>query len=357
VSTPAPEPARTDLRDLSSGNPDAKLLPRFPRLLPRQKLYGENAKSPALVELARLGFAADGIDTPALAIVGGALDGLERVLQAHLRTGDRVAVEDPGFTRVFDLLGALGLVAVPVPIDERGAVPGAVERALARGADALVLTPRAQNPTGAALDAQRAREIREVLESHPQALVVEDDHAGPVGGVPAFTVCGGGRERWAVVRSFSKALGPDLRLAALTGDATTVARVEGRQLLGTGWVSHILQQTAALMLSDLRTTQQLARAAVAYEQRRAALLAALAERGIEARSRSGFNVWVPVEEETRVVQLLAEAGWAVAAGERFRLASPPGVRVTVAAMQPSEATAFADDLVAALEPSSRTHDA
>jgi DNA-binding transcriptional MocR family regulator len=355
LSTPAAAPARAGLRDLSSGNPDPKLLPRFPRLRPRQVLYGEDAKSAALVELARAGFAADGIETPALAIVGGALDGLERVLQAHLRTGDRVAVEDPGFTRLFDLLGALGLVPEPVQIDERGAVPEAVERALARGAAALVLTPRAQNPTGSAFDASRAEELRRLLAAHPHVLVVEDDHAGPVAGVPALSVCGGELERWAVVRSFSKALGPDLRLAALTGDTTTVARVEGRQLLGTGWVSHLLQQTAALMLSDLQTTQHLAQAAVAYEQRRAALLAALAARGIEARGRSGFNVWVPVDEETRVVQALADAGWAVAAGERFRLASAPGVRVTVAGLQPSEAARLADDLAAVLRPSARTH--
>jgi hypothetical protein len=81
----------------------------------------------------------------------------------------------------------------------------------------------------------------------------------------------------------------------------------------------------------------------------------LAERGIQARGRSGFNVWVPVDEETRVVQALAEAGWAVAAGERFRVASPPGVRVTAAALQPAEAARFAADLAAVLAPSPRTH--
>src|SRR5919202_1365225 len=88
----------------------------------------------ALVEVVRTGFAADDIEAPALAIVGGALDGLERVLQAHLRTGDRVAVEDPGFTRVFDLLAALGLVADPVSVDDTGMIPEALARALARRA-------------------------------------------------------------------------------------------------------------------------------------------------------------------------------------------------------------------------------
>ena len=45
---------------------------------------------------------------------------LERILSAHLRAGDRVAIEDPAFFSVIDLLGALGLIPVPVAIDDLG---------------------------------------------------------------------------------------------------------------------------------------------------------------------------------------------------------------------------------------------
>jgi hypothetical protein len=38
-----------------------------------------------------------------------------------------------------------------------------------------------------------------------------------------------------------------------------------------------------------------------------------------------MNVWVPVREEVSVVIGLATQGWAVRAGELYRLSSPPAV--------------------------------
>ena len=100
-------------------------------------------------------------------MVSGALDGIERVLEAHLRPGDRVAVENPGYAALFDLLRARGLSLEPVAVDERGMRPTSCRRALARGASAAIITPRGQNPTGAALDAgtgaRAARGARRLL--------------------------------------------------------------------------------------------------------------------------------------------------------------------------------------------------
>ncbi len=328
-------------RDLSDGNPDPGLLPRLPAIRLDVVLYGTEPKVPELVQVVRAQFEADRIPAGALAVVGGALDGIERVLGAHLRSGDRVGVEDPCFTRVLDLLAAFGLEREPIAIDERGPKPPALAAALERGIDALIVTPRAQNPTGAALDSVRARELRHVLGGRPELLVVEDDHAGPIAGAPVASLCHR-RRRWAVIRSYAKALGPDLRLAVLTGDEETVARVEGRQLLGTGWVSHLLQRIVAGALADPAVGRLLAGAERAYAERRAALLAALGDRGIPATGASGLNVWVRVAEESATVQALLAEGWAVAPGERFRLKAPPAVRVTISRLGRDEAAALAD---------------
>jgi hypothetical protein len=114
---------------------------------PGHKLYGGPVKLGRLVELAQADFAADGIDGD-IAIAGGALDGVERVLQTQLRPGDRVAVEDPCWPRITDLVRALGLQPEPVRVDQRGPVPHELARALARGARAAIVTHAARTRPG-----------------------------------------------------------------------------------------------------------------------------------------------------------------------------------------------------------------
>ena len=346
------------VRDLTHGRADPALLPpldpALARVDRRHRLDGEDPVLPELAALATAQLQADGIPVDGLAVVGGALDGVERTLQAHLRPGDAVAVDDPGFPPALDLIRALGLRPEPVPLDDDGPLPQGLADALAGGCGAFVTTLRAQNPTGAVATPARLAELHRVLLDHPEVVLVEDDHAGPVAGAPGATLAGDDRPRWAHVRSVSKWLGPDLRLAVLAGDPGTVARVQGRQLLGTGWVSHLLQELTVALWSAPDGTALLEHGRETYRRRREALVAALEARGLRAHGRSGLNVWLPVAEEGTVVQQLLDAGWAVLAGERFRLRSPPAIRVTVSTLDVTEADRLAGDIEAAMAPRRRT---
>ncbi len=348
-STPVVPPGA---RDLATGNPDPELLPDLAAALAhfdaRARAHPLNNKLERLVELAAASFAADGIVNPALAVVGGALDGVERVLTAHLSPGDAVAVEDPSFPRVLDLLRALGLMLVPVAVDDDGPRPEELAPALADGAKALILTPRWQNPFGARLTAARTAELRALLDGYSDVLVVEDDFAGLLAQEKAHSVAAG-RERWAIVRSLSKAFGADFRLAVMTGDRTTVARVEGRQLLATGWVSHLLQELVADLWADPVVQAQVAETASVYTARRLLMLDALAAHGIRAHGVSGLNVWIPVAEEAATVAGMLQRGWAITAGERWRLRSGPAVRITISTLRDDETEAVAQDLAEVLE--------
>ena len=355
-----PLPVPAGARDLSRGNPDPALLPDLAATLARTplpvRLYGESPVDPGLAELARVRLEADGIDGEHLCVLSGALDGIERVLSIHLRPGDRVAVENPGYAALYDLLRAHGLLLEPVRVDDRGMTPVALRGALRAGARAVIVTPRGQNPTGAALDSARARELSAILEEFPQALVIEDDHLGPVAGVDLHTTTRG-RTRWAATRSVAKALGPDLRLAVLVGDARTVASVRGRQQCGPGWVSHVLQSLVLGLWQDPDVERLERRAAALYVERREGLLGRLAARGVSAHGASGLNVWIPVGEESAVVAAMLQRGWVLAPGGPHRLpGSTPAVRVTTATLLPDEAEQLTEDLTAVLDPSGAVRD-
>ncbi|MFI9269496.1 aminotransferase class I/II-fold pyridoxal phosphate-dependent enzyme [Kitasatospora sp. NPDC052896] len=346
------------VHDLSDGNPDPALLPSLTEAFAhaaaehtrRPVRYGGSTGDERLLALARDAFTADGVPAGPLAVTSGSLDAIERLLFAHLRPGDGVACEDPGWASLFDLLPALGLRPIPMGIDDEGPRPEEAARALAAGARAFVLTSRAQNPTGAALSADRAGALSAVLARHPEVLLIDDDHGHGLVDLPYHPVCvNGGRpttRHWAVVRSVAKAYGPDLRLALLTGDPTSLDRVQRRQRLGAGWVSHALQRAVGHLWATGAVPVD--RTAASYRDRRDALLRALSEHGVRAHGRSGVHVWIPVGDEAAAVVALLGRGWAVAPGARFRLRSAPGLRLTVSTLRREHIQPLADSLAEVL---------
>ncbi|MER7952591.1 aminotransferase class I/II-fold pyridoxal phosphate-dependent enzyme [Streptomyces sp. NPDC096079] len=348
--------APAGVRDVSNGSPDPALLPPLAEVFAdvarrydeRPDMYGEAPVDEEFGRLARAAFDADGVPAGPVAVASGSLDAIERVLAVHLRPGDAVAVEDPGWGSLLDLVPALGLRPVPVAVDDEGPLPEAVERAIRQdGARAVIVTDRAQNPTGACVTEDRARALRRVLAAHPGVLLVEDDHGHGIVAQRLHPLAGV-TDHWVLVRSVAKAYGPDLRIAAFTGDAETVDRVLGRQRLGPGWVSKLLQRAVVRLWATGAVDPALV--ARSYGRRRDGLVRALARRGVEAHGRGGMNVWVPVADETGAVARLLAAGWAVAPGARFRMDAGPAVRLTVSGLAVADVEALADAVARAAGP-------
>ncbi|WP_306188366.1 aminotransferase class I/II-fold pyridoxal phosphate-dependent enzyme [Streptomyces sp. MK5] len=358
VASRRPPKVPPGLRDLAGGHPDPAFLPGLvppSRLAPGARSHRSTPRLARLEEVVRDWLRPDGVPAEHVTFAHGALDLVGRLLSVELRPGDAVAMEDPGYHHLLDLVTALGLRSVPVAVDDEGMRPDALRRALRAGARAVVCSPRGQNPYGGRFSPERREALVDVLREAPDVLVVENDHASAVTDAPLRTLTADGPARWVHVRTVSKFLGADLRWAAAACDATTLARHDGRLLLTSGWVSHLLQETVHGLMTDEGTRALVSRARAAYTARRDALLGELAFRGIPAHGASGMNVWVPVADESAVVNGLRSYGWWVAAGARFRLSSGPGVRISVAELEPADAARLASDFAAVLGESEATY--
>ena len=324
--------------DLSTGVPDPALLPTLTDVLasltstPATGSYLDDPVVPELAEalLDDWPYAVDEV-----LVVDGAMDALDLLVRTTLRFGDRVVVEDPCFPPLVDLLESVGVQLVAVPVDHEGLALDALAEALREPVAAIFVQPRAQNPTGVTTSTGRARAIANLL-SDTETLVVEDDSAAGLSPSPLASL-----GRWrpghtAYIRSFSKSHGPDLRLAALSAPADLMRAVSARRQLAQGWSSRLLQQVLLGLLTDERARTEVAHAAEVYAARRAAVVGALAERGIEVGGTEGINIWVPVHDETAAVVRLASQGIGVATGAPFRLGTADGqghIRVTVGLAQ------------------------
>ena len=318
--------------DLSTGTPDPELLPDLRPALRRieravqPSRYLDDPVLPELTELLR----ADWPFEPArLTVVDGAMDALQLIVAAHVRFGDRVAVEDPIFPPLIDLIEAVGAVPVPVALDDDGPKPAEVREAVDDGVRVLFIQPRAQNPTGASLTEKRVAELARVLRT-ADVLVVEDDSAGAVASTSGLSLGQALPEKTLHVRSFSKSHGPDLRIAAVGGSARLVDPLVDRRFLGQGWTSRLLQSVLVDLLTHAPSIRAVERARRTYAQRRAAIVDMLATKGVRVPGKDGLNIWVPVRDESVAQLRLATRGIGVAGGGPFTLRSAKArhIRVT-----------------------------
>jgi DNA-binding transcriptional MocR family regulator len=309
------------LLDLSTGTPDADLLPDLRPILagmPSAQLTQTYLDEPLDHELAAVLGARWPFVPEALTAVDGCLDALDRISALLVGFGDRVVVENPAFPPLLDLLDDLGAELLPVELDDEGIVPASLAAAMASAPVALFVQPRAQNPSGVSMSEARARVLAPLLADHG-TVVVEDDHAGDIASAPLVSFGTWLPERTVHVSGFSKSHGPDLRLAAVGGAAWVVDGIISRRRLGPGWSSRLLQRVLATMLCDDDTIAAVARARDIYAERRHAVVHALDERGVHTTGSDGINLWTSVANEQRALVTLASKGVGASPGTAFEV--------------------------------------
>lgn len=353
----------TGMIDIASGNPDPALLPPASNALAELAanepvLYGQPVIDPDLAHWATEVLSAD-VGAAELTVTAGSADAVQRLLADSLTIGDAVGFEQPCFLTTLQTAQAAGYRPVPIPVDAQGPTVAGMRAALDDGIRAVVATPRAQNPTGAVISQNRATELAALLRDYPYVLIIEDDHFWQLSGHPYRSIIPANHPRWALVRSVSKSLGPDLRVGLVGSDPLTASRLGAHIRSGAMWVSHLLQRLAYLLTTNPDTPALLAHASAEYAQANARLIAALDEQGIAARAADGVNVWIDLDRvASPVVQAMGNRGWLVRDGAEFSLASDDAavhhIRVTIHQLSRKQLNEFVADLTAVLADSSPT---
>ncbi len=285
--------------DLRPGRPDLAAFPRAAwaravaaavRGAPDAALdYGDPRGTPALraALAAYLGRARGVVADPERVLVcAGTAAGLPLVWRAlHARGVRRVGVEDPGWREQAASARLAGLEPVPVAVDGRGLDVAALA---ASGAEAVVVTPAHQFPTGVVL----APERRAALVAWARAtggVVVEDDYDAeyrydrePVGALQGLAP-----EHVVYAGSASKTLAPALRLGWLVLPAPLAAPVAAGAARGTPALDQ-LALAALVERGDL--DRHLRRTRRRHRARRDALVAALGGRFTLTGVAAGLHV-------------------------------------------------------------------
>ncbi len=282
-------------RSFSSGVPDARVFPwaEWRRLVAqclqndRQALAGYTSPQglPRLREsLSRWLRLSRGIScTPdQVLVLHSSQQALSLSATLLFDSGDRVAVEDPGYPGAFAAFSAAGLKPVPVAVDDAGLETARLGRQSSlRG---VCVTPSYQNPLGATLSLERRLDLIE-WAARNGAWIIEDDYAGgltydhkPIAALAGLDSTG----RTIYIGTCSKLVFPGLRLAWMVLPAALVPSFTTLRANLDGHSAALSQAVLAGFIDQGLLAKHIRKMALLYRRRRDVLVAQLSHLNREA---------------------------------------------------------------------------
>lgn len=315
--------------DLSLAVPDVKLLPPLKEALSRGAEVGHlnsYARSRIVPELQEAVEDHWPYAPEAFLATNGGYNAVYTTVRALLPPGSVVAVEHPTAMRILDILEDLGVRIVPVLGDQEGPRPDSLRQVLTERPSAFLFQPRLHSVTGQTVSSARMLQLGDMLAGS-DALIIEDDGIGDISSALPMSLGQRFPDRTVRILSYSKTLGPDLRLAVVSSSLSIIEQIQSYRAFSAGWTSRLLQGAVAWLLKDSLTMKLVAEAGTIYQQRRDHLAEALSHRGIKTWAGSGLCLWVPVESEQFAMVTLAARNIAVVPGSKFSLLPSNHLRV------------------------------
>ncbi len=263
-------------------------------------------------------------DAEEVLITSGSLQALDLVNAAFCAPGDTVLVEQATYGGMLGRLRRLGVDWEGVPLDEHGIVPSGLAAVLddlaARGVTPkyLYTIPTVQNPTGSVLPVERRRAVLDLVRAHGVAVFEDECYADLTWGCPRPPTIralddGGGQVVYC--GSFSKSIGPALRVGYLVADPPVIRQLSAlKSDAGTG----ALEQLTLAEFGPAHFDDHVDALMVALRSRCDAMLGAVADEFGASVSvtppQGGIYVWVTFPEGVDTAALVAPAA---AAGVEF----------------------------------------
>jgi 2-aminoadipate transaminase len=281
-------------------------------------------------------------------ITNGCQQALDLIGRVLIRPGDTVAVEDPIYPGLRNLLAGMGAQLCGIPSATAGMDPAQLDRALERERPRMiVVTSNFQNPTGLTVPLAARRAL---LESARRlgVPVIENDAYGELRysgeALPAIKQLdeSGGT---VLLRSFSKVSFPGLRVGWALGPKPLIDRLRAAKEAADLHTDQLSQAVLLEFAESGRLEQHRGRMLRAGAERLAATLEACREHlppGTRwTQPEGGMNLWVRLPEPLDAADLLPRAqreGVSYLPGRYFAVArmDPGALRLSFAGLTPDQ---------------------
>lgn len=262
--------------------------------------------------------------------VYGAGQGIELAARVLLNSGDTVWTEAPSFFNALDMFRHVGAQTVGLPMDEQGLDVGQVEELLRSIVAAggvlpklIYVIPNFQNPTGTTLPVERRVRLAALAQTY-NLYILEDDAYGELRyeGHDLPSIYSFAPERVIYVSTFSKTLGPGLRLGTVIAPLKVAERM--RVLTINSPPTPFTLEIVGQLLQTYDYDAQISRLTACYRARRNFMAECVKVELGEAVTfhlpEGGFFLWLSFKEgidALEIVRLAREQGVLVVPGEQF----------------------------------------
>jgi DNA-binding transcriptional MocR family regulator len=327
-----------------------RLAETLPHAAPPQGIEALRDQIAARLTAQGIGTGADGLLT-----TFGSSHGLALVIQAWLRPGDAVLVEDPGYFLLFPMLERAGVRVLPIPRHPEGPELDAVEAACRLHRPKLFFVqPVLHNPTGWTASPANLHRLLGIAERHGLLLVEDDAYGDLHPGSPVRLLQLGGGDQVVYVGGFTKTLGPGARVGYLAASRARIAALLEAKALSVLTGSSVDELLILEMLAGGQYRRHLDRLRPKLAAARGTVARQLAALGMDVgdSGAAGLFIWARLPAAWQVGRLAEEAwrrGVLLARGELFRPGRLPSdrLRFNVARSNDSRLLALLRDSAAA----------